>query len=130
MRANQFTQGAQTALRLAQESAGELGHSYIGSEHLLLGILGGEECDAKRCLAEQGVSSRQVREALVGIVGRGLAGQAQTGHPHYRGVRSGAPYAGASGFFGAPDHHGGILRIHGKAKEPVSPVPSVHAVRL
>ena len=74
MRANQFTQGAQTALRLAQEAAGELGHSYIGSEHLLLGILGGEECDGKRCLAEQGVSASRVREALVGVVGRGLAG--------------------------------------------------------
>ena len=74
MRANQFTQGAQTALRLAQETAGELGHSYIGSEHLLLGILGGEDCDAKRCLIEQGISADRVRETLVGIVGRGLPG--------------------------------------------------------
>ncbi len=74
MRANQFTPGAQTALRLAQETAGELGHSYIGSEHLLLGILNGEESDARRCLREQGIGARQVREALVGFVGRGLAG--------------------------------------------------------
>lgn len=74
MRANQFTQGAQAALRLAQETAGELGHSYVGSEHLLLGILGGEESIAKRCLREQGVSAEQVRRGLVELVGRGLSG--------------------------------------------------------
>ena len=34
---NQFTPRAQNALRLAQEAAEELGHSYVGSEHLLLG---------------------------------------------------------------------------------------------
>ena len=34
-----FTQRAQTALRLAQESAAELGHGYVGTEHLLLGLL-------------------------------------------------------------------------------------------
>ena len=33
---NQFTPRAQNALRLAQAAAEELGHSYVGSEHLLL----------------------------------------------------------------------------------------------
>jgi len=74
MRANQFTQGAQTALRLAQEAAGELGHSYVGSEHLLLGLLGGEDSTARRCLAETGVCAEHVRKGLVDIVGRGLSG--------------------------------------------------------
>ena len=36
---NQFTPGAQDALCLAQAAAEELGHSYVGSEHLLLGLL-------------------------------------------------------------------------------------------
>ena len=49
MHDNQFTPGARSALRLARESAGELGHSYIGSEHLLLGILQ-EEGPARGCL--------------------------------------------------------------------------------
>ena len=36
---NRFTPRAQSALRLAQEAAEELGHSYVGSEHLLLGLM-------------------------------------------------------------------------------------------
>ena len=74
MRANQFTPGAQSALRLAQGAAGELGHSYVGSEHLLLGILTAEDSIARRCLQEQGVSAEQVRQTLIGFVGRGLQG--------------------------------------------------------
>ena len=31
--------GAEEALRLAQEAAGELGHGYVGTEHLLLGLI-------------------------------------------------------------------------------------------
>ena len=38
MSAMEFTAGAEAALRLAQESAAELGHSYVGTEHLLLGL--------------------------------------------------------------------------------------------
>mgnify|MGYP000288893801 CR=1 FL=1 len=39
MNETRFTERAQTALRLAQESSVELGHGYVGSEHLLLGLL-------------------------------------------------------------------------------------------
>ena len=74
MRANQFTPGAQAVLRTAQSTAGELGHSYVGSEHLLIGILSTEESIARRCLQESGVSAEQVRRALIGFVGKGLAG--------------------------------------------------------
>ena len=35
---NRFTQRAEKALNLAQQTAGELGHSYVGSEHLLAGL--------------------------------------------------------------------------------------------
>ena len=38
MDGNRFTQRAQAALRLARESAAEMGHGYVGSEHLLLGL--------------------------------------------------------------------------------------------
>ena len=40
MNENKFTPTAEEALRLAQEAAGELGHGYVGTEHLLLGLLG------------------------------------------------------------------------------------------
>ena len=36
---NRFTERARQALTLAQEAAASFGHSYIGSEHLLLGLL-------------------------------------------------------------------------------------------
>ena len=35
---NRFTERAAEALRLAQETAGQMGHSYVGSEHLLTGL--------------------------------------------------------------------------------------------
>ena len=36
---NRFTPTAREALRLSQQAAEELGHSYVGSEHLLLGLI-------------------------------------------------------------------------------------------
>ena len=36
---NKFTPTAEEALQLAQEAAGELGHGYMGTEHLLLGLM-------------------------------------------------------------------------------------------
>ena len=74
MRANQFTQSAQSALRLAQGAAGQLGHSYVGSEHILLGILSSEDSVARRCLHEHGVSAEKVRQTLISLVGKGLSG--------------------------------------------------------
>ena len=73
---NRFTPRAQNALRLAQAAAEELGHSYVGSEHLLLGLLREEGGAAQRCLAEQGLTVEKARMAIVEIVGTGLAGLA------------------------------------------------------
>ena len=50
MNENKFTPRAEEALRLSQESAEELGHGYVGSEHLLLGLLREEEGLAHRVL--------------------------------------------------------------------------------
>ena len=38
MMENKFTPRAEEALRLAQEAAEDMGHGYVGSEHLLLGL--------------------------------------------------------------------------------------------
>ena len=43
MSENKFTPRAEEALRLSQEAAEDLGHGYVGSEHLLLGLLR-EDC--------------------------------------------------------------------------------------
>ena len=73
---NRFTPRAQNALRLAQASAEELGHSYVGSEHLLLGLLREEEGAARRCLAEQSITQERARDVIIRIIGKGLPGLA------------------------------------------------------
>ena len=75
MRDNQFTPGARGALRQAREAAGQLGHGYIGSEHLLLGILQEGGC-ARGCLQEQAVTPEKIRSVLGELVGVGSPGLA------------------------------------------------------
>ncbi len=74
MSAIHFTAGAETALRLAQESAAELGHSYVGTEHLLLGIAREGQGPGARVLMAAGLSAEALRAALVRLVGLGMAG--------------------------------------------------------
>jgi ATP-dependent Clp protease ATP-binding subunit ClpC len=71
---NRFTQRAQNALRLAHESAGELGHSYVGSEHVLLGLLREGEGIAARALQNAGVNVEQLKANIVNLVGKGEGG--------------------------------------------------------
>ena len=71
---NKFSPRAMRALELAEQSAVDLGHSYIGSEHLLLGLIREEEGIAHRVLTEQGLTEAMVRQILVTSVGRGAPG--------------------------------------------------------
>ncbi len=68
---NRFTPPAQNAIRHALTFARELGHTYIGSEHLLLGILRERDCAACRLLEARGVSEQRTKELLCEIVGIG-----------------------------------------------------------
>ena len=66
-----FTEKANTALNIAVETAEDLGHTYIGSEHLLIGLLrdtGGVACVA---LAGRGVTAAQVEELMRKTIGIG-----------------------------------------------------------
>ena len=74
MNENQFTPGAEEALRLSQEAAGELGHGYVGTEHLLLGLIREENGVAHEVLTEAGLTDRMVVEILKKSVGTGLSG--------------------------------------------------------
>lgn len=69
-----FTQRAQTALRLAQESATELGHGYVGSEHLLLGLLREGRGVGARVLLAAGLEAEALRTAITRAVGVGAMG--------------------------------------------------------
>ena len=73
-----FDPRAENALRLAQEAAGELGHGYVGCEHLLLGLLREDVGAAYRALTEAGIEENALREQIVEASGRGLFGSAPT----------------------------------------------------
>lgn len=71
MEFQRFTQGAQKALALAQENAKSMGHNYVGTEHLLLGLVQTGEGSAAEALQSQGVTEERVRDLMHRIVGRG-----------------------------------------------------------
>jgi ATP-dependent Clp protease ATP-binding subunit ClpA len=68
-----FTDRARRAVRNAQEEARALGHGWIGTEHLLLGLLREEDGIAAGALASLGVTHEGVRANLDSVVGRGTA---------------------------------------------------------
>ena len=66
-----FTERARRAVVLAQEEARKLDHGYIGTEHLLLGLIREGEGVAAKALESLGISLKTVREQVVARVGRG-----------------------------------------------------------
>ncbi len=68
---NRFTGRAQQALNGALREASSLGHTYIGSEHLLLGLLSSEGSVAFRILATSGIERQAVRNAVTALSGEG-----------------------------------------------------------
>ena len=71
MSEKRFAPRGERILQLAQEAAGELGHGYVGCEHILLGILRDGDGLAYRALYEAGLSERMVSRLIVRAVGRG-----------------------------------------------------------
>jgi excisionase family DNA binding protein len=66
-----FTERARHVLTLAQEEAQRLQHNYIGTEHLLLGLVREEEGITAQVLSNLGIEVDQVRHAVEAIIGRG-----------------------------------------------------------
>jgi ATP-dependent Clp protease ATP-binding subunit ClpA len=66
-----FTPRARRVVVLAQEEARNLRHSYIGTEHLLLGLLGEPEGLAARALTGLGMSVEDTRQEVEDLVGAG-----------------------------------------------------------
>jgi len=66
-----FTENARKALGLAQEEARSLGHNYVGTEHLLLGIIEVEDSTASEVLGEMNVTADGIREQVERLVGKG-----------------------------------------------------------
>lgn len=66
-----ITPRAKQILQLAFQEARELGHNYIGSEHLILGILREGEGLAYQILKKNGITHPQARQAVIKLVGKG-----------------------------------------------------------
>ncbi len=66
-----FTERAQRVILIAQEEAKRLNHDYVGTEHILLGLIALGEGVASQVLASLGVDLRKVRAEIEKIVGTG-----------------------------------------------------------
>ena len=113
---NQFTPRAEEALRLAQEAAEEMGHGYVGCEHLLLGLMREEDGIAHRVLQEYGLTDDMICTVLRAQRGQGSVrcstlpgadspGQECRGAGRVRGHRAWAP-----GYIGTEHLLMGLLR--------------------
>ncbi len=66
-----FTERAQKAILLAQEEAKNLRHNYVGTEHLLLGLVAEGEGVAAIALNNMGVDLEKIRKEVIKAVGQG-----------------------------------------------------------
>ncbi len=67
-----FTERANEALNLGVETASNLGHNYIGSEHILIGLLKEGNGVAASVLQSKGVTAEAIEDRLVQMVGKGI----------------------------------------------------------
>jgi ATP-dependent Clp protease ATP-binding subunit ClpC len=72
-----FTPRAKKALELAAEEARSLGHNYIGTEHLLLGLIREGEGIASQVLLNLGMDLNSVRNEVMSLLGSALPGMNQ-----------------------------------------------------
>src|SRR5207342_223133 len=63
-----FSSGAKKTLELALREALTFGHNYVGTEHILLGLVSADAGPALEILAAQGVEGDQIRSTLLGML--------------------------------------------------------------
>ena len=73
-----FTKSAETAIEIGNDAAIELGHNYVGTEHLLSGLSKEGTGVASKVLENQGVSSDNILEKIEELIGRGEGEQTGT----------------------------------------------------
>jgi ATP-dependent Clp protease ATP-binding subunit ClpC len=89
-----FTSQARRAVVLAQEEAASLDHNYIGTEHLLLGLLHEGNGAAARALASADIALTPAQGEVEVIIGRGQ--QAPSGRRSAWRCRCGSPWRWAT----------------------------------
>jgi ATP-dependent Clp protease ATP-binding subunit ClpC len=78
-----FTDRSRRVLVLAQEEARRLDHNFIGTEHILLGLIDESEGVAARTLASLGITREAVRDKVLEKVGPGPASSSAAGSPPF-----------------------------------------------
>jgi hypothetical protein len=101
--ADRFSEKAQQALLFASEEARSFSHNYIGTEHLLLGLLHEGTGGAAKVLNESGVDLQKVRKAVAYIIGRGK--EPVEGEPGLTPRAQVVIAMAVSEGWRAPDHH-------------------------
>jgi ATP-dependent Clp protease ATP-binding subunit ClpC len=66
-----FTEKAEKAINMSQEAAVQLGHNYVGTEHLLLGLVREGTGIAARVLQGQGITEEKVIKEITELIGTG-----------------------------------------------------------
>ena len=69
-----FTQRAELAIEKARLAAGELGHGYVGTEHIILGIMLEQDGLGSRLLKGRGADEKELRSLVVALDGSGAPG--------------------------------------------------------
>ena len=69
---NNFTPRAQQVLALARKEADRFNHNYVGTEHLLLGLLREQEGVAAQVLMNLNLKLEEVREEVLNLLGHGM----------------------------------------------------------
>ncbi|MFH1074223.1 MAG: ATP-dependent Clp protease ATP-binding subunit [Candidatus Firestonebacteria bacterium] len=88
-----FTPRAKKALELAIEEANNMGHGYVGTEHLLLGIVKEGESAASKVLVSFGITLEHAREVTIELLGGQSSSSASKqsffsqGVPHHPGIQ-------------------------------------------
>src|SRR5438876_521227 len=89
-----YTSRAKKVLELAMSEARELGHSYVGTEHLLLGLLREEKGIAAQVLTDAGVNLEAARAETLRILGTDVQAQGTGGAQQPSGAPPAAPQKG------------------------------------
>ena len=69
---NKFTKKAQNCLNRAMEYSREFGHTYIGSEHLLLALTKEDDCIASKLIQERNIQSDKLKQIIIEWTGTGV----------------------------------------------------------
>jgi len=100
------TPRAKKVIEYSMEEARNLGHNYVGTEHILLGLLREQEGVAAQVLMNLGLKLEEVREEVLSLLGHGMEGA------------EGSERAGSLGSGSGQQSQGGESQRSGKSKTP------------